>query len=189
VVRGTTLTIDLCAPPSSAAAEIHRGPGGCVTLSGVRTTSGAVTSTGSEHNLFEHQFSVLLRNSDGRALAQRPVSAGGGRWSTTLHYRASRWQLGTSEAADFSAKDGSLVCLVQQRVTLPAAGAGAAAVYVTDYAGNAVAQYDVGWTVPSGQRRRQPCGPGATRSALPPALTEAVCMSPTTATATSRSTP
>lgn len=145
VQSGSTLIIDLwnSAPPPPAA-EIVRWPGGCLTLDGPRVQAGAVTTAGRERNLSEHQFSAVLRGRDGAPLAQRTVHATRGRWSATLRYRSSRWQLGTSEAADFSARDGSLVCLVQRRVTLPAAGPAASGVYVTNYRARSVSQYDVG---------------------------------------------
>ncbi len=145
VVAGTRLAIDLwkSAPPSRAA-EIRRGTGGCLTLDSSRVATGMVTAAGHERNLFEHQFQLRLRAPDGRLIATRTVHVSAGAWRAPLRYRLSRWQVATLEAVDFSAKDGTLVCLAQVRVTLPAADAGADAVYAVNRGSNTISQYDVG---------------------------------------------
>jgi hypothetical protein len=120
VLTSNRLAIDLwrSAPPSPAA-EVRRGPGGCLTLHSVRVRAGTVRAAGGEHNVFEHQFRVVLRGSDGRVLA-RHLTHGSVSWSAKLPYRTTRRQLGTLEGVATSAKDRALVCLVQVRVTLPA---------------------------------------------------------------------
>ena len=124
VVTGDRLGIDLwkSAPPSRAA-EMRRGSGGCLTLDSWQVKPGFANSAGHERNLFEHQFQLVVRGSDGRVLGRRTVTAARGRWSSSVHYHASRGQVGTLEAVDLSAKDGALACLVQVRLALPAFGA------------------------------------------------------------------
>jgi hypothetical protein len=46
------------------------------------------------------------------------TSSPSGDWSRTFSYVVPARQAGTLEAVDFSAKDGSLVCIAQVRVTL-----------------------------------------------------------------------
>ncbi len=145
VVTGDRIAIDLWnSTPPSRAAEIRRGVGGCLTLDSWKVNLGTVSVTGRERGVFENQFQVNLRGSDGRVLAQRHVDATNGHWSAQLNYHASRRQPGTLEAAALSPKDGALSCLAQVRVTLPATGAGAAAVYVTNIMDASVSQYAVG---------------------------------------------
>jgi len=113
------LVIDLWkAGPPVRAAEIRRAPDRCLTLARFSVASGRVTASGRERNLFEHSHVVRVRGSNGRILAERPVTSAGGRWSVSFPYRAGRSQPGTLEAAALSAKDGALDCIVQVRVTL-----------------------------------------------------------------------
>lgn len=121
VLPGGRLAIDLwkSAPPS-AAAVVRQGPAGCLTLDALTVGAGTVNAAGGEHALFEHGLVTVLRGRTGRVLARKPRIAIGERWSTRLTYRTMRRQAGTFEAVAASAKDGSLVCLVQARVTLPA---------------------------------------------------------------------
>ena len=120
-VLGSRLAIDLwkSSPPSSAA-ELPTGTNGCLTLAAVHVSKGLVASSGREHNLFEHQFQVVLRGRDGSVLSRALVVADSGHWHNQLHYRTSTAQPGTLEGAAASPKDGALTCLVQARVTLPA---------------------------------------------------------------------
>ena len=122
VVSGERLAIDLwrSAPPSSAA-QIRNAANGCLALDSVRVSRGLVVAAGREHGLFEHQFQAVVRGRDGSILARTHVLAGAGRWSARVRYHAGAGQPGTFEAAAASAKDGALACLVQVRVTLPAA--------------------------------------------------------------------
>jgi hypothetical protein len=78
-----------------------------------------VSARGTEHGVFENTFRVAIRGANGKLLKQRTV-VDGGSWSTTVHYIASHRQAGTLEAVTFSAKDGSLACIAQVHVTLPA---------------------------------------------------------------------
>lgn len=125
VVGGDRLGIDLwkSAPPLRAA-EIRRGAGGCLSLERWQVRPGFVNAAGHERNLFEHQFQLVVRGSDGRVLGRRSVIAAHGRWGSSVHYHASRQQAGTLEAVDFSPKDGALACLIQTRVSLSPFGAG-----------------------------------------------------------------
>jgi 6-phosphogluconolactonase (cycloisomerase 2 family) len=145
VVTHNRLAIDLwkSAPPSNAA-EVRYGTRGCLTLDSWRAQTGIVRATGHESQLFEHQFQVALRGANGELLARRSVHSSRGNWSSELRYSARYWQAATLEASDASAKDGALVCLAQVRVTLGAAGRAAAAVYVTNFNGASISQYDVG---------------------------------------------
>jgi Immunoglobulin-like domain of bacterial spore germination len=118
---GNGLAIDLwkSAPPSKRA-EIRRSPGGCLALDKSSVSAGLVTASGRARATFENQFPLVLRDSDGTAIAQRTVRVSGGRWSGQLTYHSTRTQAGTLEAVETSAKDGALICIVQIRVTLPA---------------------------------------------------------------------
>lgn len=113
------LVVDLWrAAPPTPAATITRGPGGCLALTSVTASAGRFTVRGTERGLFEHQFALQVRGPNGRVLASRGVTAGGGRWSATIAYPATRVGAGTLEAFDLSEKDGALACIVQRRVTL-----------------------------------------------------------------------
>lgn len=121
VVTGDRIAIDLWkSTPPSRAAEIRRGSGGCLTLDSAHVAAYLAGASGREHGVFENQFQVVLRGGDGSVLAQRHVTAHGGRWSAQLTYHANRRQAGTPEAAAASPKDGALSCLVQVRVTIQA---------------------------------------------------------------------
>lgn len=119
LARPERVIIDLwkSAPPRPAAA-IARAPGGCLTLGHYRVSRNGVIAAGTERDLFEHAFVVRLRAADGRVLAQRPVTAAGGRWASSFRYPRVRRQPGTLEAVAGSAKDGALICLVQARVRI-----------------------------------------------------------------------
>jgi hypothetical protein len=124
IVSGSRLAIDLwkSAPPSKAA-EIRRGPAGCLTLDASSVSAGLVTASGRARGIFENQFPLVLRGGDGTVLAQRTMHVSGGRWSGQLTYHTTRAQAATLEAVETSAKDGALICIVQIRVTLPASPA------------------------------------------------------------------
>ena len=79
-------------------------------------------AAGREHGVFENQFRVAVRAPDGSVLAQRTVHAGKGRWTARLVVSSQRPPPGTFEAVALSPADGSAVCLVQQRITLPFTG-------------------------------------------------------------------
>jgi Immunoglobulin-like domain of bacterial spore germination len=106
------------AAPPTPAAEVRRAPDRCLALERFSTASGRVGAAGRERNLFEHSHVVILRRADGRAVAERPVTSAGGRWSISFPYSVASTQAGTLEAVAFSAKDGALDCIVQVRVTL-----------------------------------------------------------------------
>jgi hypothetical protein len=124
VVGGNRLAIDLwkSAPPSNAA-EIRSGTGGCLTLTSAKVVPYLASASGTDRNLFENQFNVVLRGANGAVLASRHMAATGA-WSAQLSYLADRRQAGTLEADALSAKDGALVCLVQLRVTVQASPSG-----------------------------------------------------------------
>jgi hypothetical protein len=104
----------------TGAAQIRRGAAGRLTLSSVSVDGQGITkASGGERGVFEHQFLTVVRAGDGRVLAQRTVHPRNGRWSVTLAASSQRPQAGTFEAAVLSPADGSLVCLVQQRIKLP----------------------------------------------------------------------
>jgi hypothetical protein len=111
------LVIDLYkSRPPSAAAEITRGRGGCLTLTSRSVTRKRVKASGRERNLFEHSLVVRLRRSGGGIHRQKAETAFQRRWSTNFRYRHVKRQAGTLEAVALSAKDGTLDCLVQVRV-------------------------------------------------------------------------
>jgi hypothetical protein len=122
---GGRLAIDLwkAAPPSSVSVTRY-GPAGCLTLDDVTVADGVVRASGRERDLFEHGLVAVVRGRSGRVLARRPVTAANGRWSARLVYAVAHRQAGTFEAFAASAKDGSLVCLAQSRVVLPASPGG-----------------------------------------------------------------
>jgi hypothetical protein len=102
--------------PPNDDAEITRGTGGCLTFTSHSVSKTRVHAAGHERNLFEHQFQVILRRRGGRIQRQHHVAADSGRWHTSFGYPHAARQTGTLEAVDLSAKDGTLVCLVQVRV-------------------------------------------------------------------------
>jgi hypothetical protein len=113
------VVIDLyrSAPPSPSA-EIRTGVDGCLTLTSIQRTGHTFRVRGTEHELFEGSFVIRVRNARGRVVGRRIVTARGP-WSRTVSYSGVRSsQAGTVEAVADSAKDGSLVCVVQRRVTL-----------------------------------------------------------------------
>lgn len=118
VVTGSRLAIDLwkSAPPPGGGAF---GYGDCLRISSSHVNKGSVSVSGTESGVFEHMFQVVVRGANGRVLGKRAV-ADSGSWNTTVHYTAAHRQAGTLEAVSFSPKDGSLECLYEKRVTLPA---------------------------------------------------------------------
>jgi hypothetical protein len=119
VLSGPRLVIDLwkAAPPMSAA----QGTPGCLRISSSSRQGGAVTATGSERGVFENQLRIVLRGANGRVLAARGTTAANGRWRSVVRYHSAASQTGTLEAVAASPKDGSLACLTQVRISLPAA--------------------------------------------------------------------
>jgi len=103
--------------PPVAGAEIPVGAGGCLAISSVAPGSRAFTVRGREHDLFEHSFVLRVRNRAGRVVGQKVMTANGA-WRARVGYHVSAGQPGTLEAVADSAKDGSLDCLAQVRVTL-----------------------------------------------------------------------
>ena len=118
VVTGDRLTIDLwkSAPPPGGAGFAYRD---CLRISSSHVTKGSISVSGKESGVFEHMFQVVVRGADGRVLGRRAV-AHSGVWAATVHYTAAHLQAGTLEAVSLSPKDGSLECLYEKRVTLPA---------------------------------------------------------------------
>ena len=101
--------------PPAAGSHPRFGPAGCLTIR-ASVRGSVIRASGSESRLFEHSFVVRLRHRDGRLVAQRIVTAVG-RWAVTLSFVARAGRVATAEAFAGSAKDGSLACLAQQRVT------------------------------------------------------------------------
>lgn len=105
------------APPSRSA-EIRTGVGSCLTLTSIQRTGNRFRVRGTERDLFEGSFVIRVRDARGRVVGRRIVTARGP-WTQTVSYAGvSSRQLGTVEAVADSAKDGSLACIVQRRVTL-----------------------------------------------------------------------
>ena len=113
------LVVDLyrSAPPSSAA-EIRTGIRSCLTLTGIERVGHTFRVRGTELNLFEGSFVIRVRDARGRSIGRRIVTARGA-WNRAVAYGGvTSRQAGTIEAVAESAKDGSLACIVQRRVTL-----------------------------------------------------------------------
>ena len=103
--------------PPVAGAEIPVGAGGCLAITSVVPGSHAFAVRGREQDLFEHSFVLRVRNRAGRVVGQKAMTANGA-WRARVGYHVSAGQPGTLEAVADSAKDGSLDCLAQLRVTL-----------------------------------------------------------------------
>jgi hypothetical protein len=103
--------------PPVAGAEIPTGARGCLAIASVAAGGRAFTVRGSERDLFEHSFVLRVRNRAGRVVGQKVMTANGA-WRARIGYRVAAKQPGTLEAVADSAKDGSLACLAQVRVTL-----------------------------------------------------------------------
>jgi hypothetical protein len=91
---------------------------GCLEIETFSIDPGSASAEGKERRLFEHSFVLTLRNRRGEHVRRVPVASAGGNWDETLSYSVGVRQPGTLEAVGFSAKDGSLVCIAQVRVTL-----------------------------------------------------------------------
>jgi hypothetical protein len=116
----TRLVIDLWkAKPPTADAEFPTAPQRrCLEIETFSVDPGSATAEGKERRLFEHSFVLAVRNRRGERVRRIPVTSAGGNWSETFSYSVGVQQPGTLEGAGFSAKDGSLVCIAQVRVTL-----------------------------------------------------------------------
>lgn len=102
----------------SSAAEIRTGDRSCLTLTQIQRVGHTFVVRGSERDLFEGSFVIRVRDARGRSIGRRIVTARGP-WSRPVAYGGvTSRQTGTIEAVAESAKDGSLACLVQRRVTL-----------------------------------------------------------------------
>jgi hypothetical protein len=102
----------------SPPAEIRTGVNGCLTLTSIQRTGHVFRVRGTARNLFESNFVMRVRDGLGRVLGRRIVTANGP-WAQTVSYPVgTSRQAGTLEAVAESAKDGSLVCIVQRRVRL-----------------------------------------------------------------------
>lgn len=113
------LAVDLwkSAPPTSRA-EVDFGRRGCLVVDQVAARPGRLTVSGTVGQLFEATFVVRIRRADGRVVKRRIVTMQPGQWQESIGYRVGRRQRGTVEAVALGAKDGSLDCLSQRRVTL-----------------------------------------------------------------------
>ena len=96
--------------------------GGCLKILPTTTsTSGRVTVRGTvTTRIFENNFRVRLRRSNGGVVAAKTVTAATptGPFSTVLRHSVGTQQTGLVEAIVFSAKDGAVQCLYQRPVTL-----------------------------------------------------------------------
>lgn len=115
VVTTRSLAIDLwkSAPPASPTQTCEG-----LSIGSWHVSKGSVSVHGTEYHVFENQFQVAVRGTNGEVLGGK-TAHGPGSWSTTVPYTAAHRQIGTLEAVAFSAKDGAVECLVQRRVTLP----------------------------------------------------------------------
>ncbi len=113
------VVIDLYrAATRNPAAEIRKGVNGCLTLTSIQRTGHTFRVRGTAKDLFEANFVIRVRDGLGRVVGRRIVTANGP-WNQTVTYSGvSGRQHGMVEAVAESAKDGSLVCIVQRIVTL-----------------------------------------------------------------------
>jgi Immunoglobulin-like domain of bacterial spore germination len=120
----TRLVVDLWkAKPPSADAEFPTAPQraplrGCLEIETFSVDPGSTTAEGKERRLFEHSFTLALRNRRGERVRRVPVTSSGGNWNETFSYSVGERQPGTLEAVSFSAKDGAVDCIAQVRATL-----------------------------------------------------------------------
>ncbi len=113
------LVIDLYrAAPPAVAAEVRSAPNRCLVLRSIRRSGRVLLVRGVERDLFEGTFQLVVRDARGRVVGRRTITARGA-WRKGVGYRGVKSrQAGTVEAVASSAKDGSLACLVQRRVSL-----------------------------------------------------------------------
>ncbi|MGZ4233132.1 MAG: hypothetical protein ACXVVQ_17105 [Solirubrobacteraceae bacterium] len=104
--------------PGAAAYYVSGFPHGCIVFSHTRRSTGRITTFGTEHGIFEHQFTLALRGSDGRQFRRTTVHSVGRQWTATLTYAVHRQQWGTLEAVAFSPKDEAISCIAQVAVKL-----------------------------------------------------------------------
>jgi hypothetical protein len=109
------------APPGPGA-QMPGTPGSCLSIANHADSGGTIQASGTAHGIFENQFTLAVRDAAGRVEGRTTVAFGmtAPSWSDTVSYSVSTNQPGTLEAADFSARDGALVCLAQIRVPLAA---------------------------------------------------------------------
>ncbi len=106
--------------PPGPDAEFETAPqDGCLTIDTRSIGHGTAHAEGTEEGIFENMFALGLRGARGQGVRSVGVtSSPSGDWARTFSYSVTSRQAGTLEAVDFSAKDGSLICIVQVRVTL-----------------------------------------------------------------------
>jgi hypothetical protein len=118
VVTGNRLAIDLWkSTPYGINKPIRTCKG--LTLSGWSANGSTVVTGGHEHGIFENQFQVIVRGDKGAVLGRKSVR-GPGRWRTRVHYHVAFSQPGMVEAVALSPKDGSLACIAELGINLPA---------------------------------------------------------------------
>jgi hypothetical protein len=105
-------------PPNTTASEIRTGFDRCLTLRSVSRTGHRFRVRGTELNLFEGSFVLRVRDASGRVVGRR-LATERGAWDLNVAYTGvTSAQAGTVEAVADSARDGSLACIVQVRVSL-----------------------------------------------------------------------
>jgi hypothetical protein len=120
----TRLVVDLWkAKPPSPDAEFPTAPQraplrGCLEIETFSVDPGTATAAGKERRLFEHSFTLTLRNRRGEHVRRVPVTSFRRNWDETFSYSVGARQPGTLEAVSFSAKDGAVDCIAQVRATL-----------------------------------------------------------------------
>jgi hypothetical protein len=118
VVGGNRLAIDLWkSAPYGINKPIHTCTG--LTLSGWSANGSSVVVGGREHGIFENQVQVVVRGEKGAVLGRKTVR-GPGRWRTRVRYHVASSQPGWVEAVALSPKDGSLACIAELGINLPA---------------------------------------------------------------------
>jgi hypothetical protein len=106
--------------PGAVSYVIRGFPRGCLVLEHTRRAPGSITVFGSERGIFEHQFTLALRDGTGRQFSRTTVHSNNGAWSGTLTYHLSRAQWVTLEAVAPSPKDEAITCIAQVAVKLQA---------------------------------------------------------------------
>jgi hypothetical protein len=90
-----------------------------LTLIGWSANGSGVVVGGREHGIFENQFQVVVRGGKGAVLG-RKIVRGPRRWRTRVRYHVAFSQPGWVEAVALSPKDGSLACIAELGINLPA---------------------------------------------------------------------
>ncbi len=119
VVGGNRLVIDLWKSVLRGDKPIRMCSGLGLALQDWSANGSEVKVSGHEHGLFENQFQVVIRRENGLVVGRKTVT-GPGSWTVRVPYHVAHSQPGTLEAVALSPKDGSLACIAELGINLPA---------------------------------------------------------------------